>query len=447
MEKLYQKRIIWIGFVVVFILLIPVLFSQALGYKYNWDKNQFEATGILFIKTYPKDTQIILNDELQIDKTPWQKPKLLPGRYNLKVNKTDYLPWEKNLNIYEHQTTFVEDIVLYKRSLPVPINKIELSNWLTNNNSIYIFQGIANNMQVILKYNANNDQWNTIKEYDRDYEIELVSLSPQNTKLIYKVNGIYKLTLVDNSAIEENLTGLSQIYWQDIVWDTLSDNIIYSQTNNQLHEIIISTMPVIITNSILNVIDQFAHAGSIYYLQASEDNSQIILNRASRNFNNQEALLLLPYTSNVKYIPSNGLLTLLDEINNFLYLIDLNNDKIIAKVFPNVTAAEWYNTNYDKILYWNAYELSVYYVNRQESQLVTRVSEPITNAWWHPNGTYTFYKQNNIIHIVELDARDKKNNYELVTLNNATPFIINTKGDKIIYYSAEDKTIYKQAIQ
>ncbi len=447
MEKLYQKRIAWIGFVIIFLAILPVLFSQALGYKYNWDKHQFEATGILFVKTYPKDAQIILNDKVVNDKTPWQQPKLLPGRYNLKIIKTNYLDWEKNIDIYEHTTTFVEDVVLFKRSLPTPISKMELKSNLTNNDSLYIFLGNTKDKKILVKYNIDNGQWDILKEWTLTDNIEIVSLSLNNMKLIYTENGIYNLLLVDNPNISEKLTGLSNIYWQDIYWDSNSDSIVYTNVNDNLYQINISTMPAIITNTVRNIVDGFSHENNIYYLTVSDDNKQLVLNRADRDLSNKESLLLLPLTTSIEYISSDGLLSLLDDVNDFLYLIDLNNEDIIAKVFPNVNTANWYDINYDKVLYWNNNELSVYYRNRNQSQLITRVSQPIINAWWHPNGTYAFYKIGNKINIVEFDGRDKKNNYEIVSLDNDDLFIIDSKGEEIVYYSEADKTIYKQEIQ
>ncbi|MFW0862363.1 MAG: PEGA domain-containing protein [Candidatus Komeilibacteria bacterium] len=447
MEKLYQKRIAWIGFVVLFFLILPVLFSQALGYKYNSDKHKFEATGILFVKTYPRDAQLILNDKAMDDKTPWQQPKLLPGVYNLKITKPNYLDWEKNITIYEHTTTFVEDIVLFKRSLPSPVKKFELLDSLTQDNRIHILLGKNNNMISIVKYNVNSDQWDIIKEWDKNVNVNLISVSPNNSKLIYTENNVYKLLLVDNPSIDENITGLSKIYWQDIAWDSTSDNILYSTINNNLYQINISTMPATITNIVYNIVDSFAHNNNVYWFTNSKDNKQLVLNKADKDFNNKEQLLLLPLTTDIEYISSDGLVSLLDNVNDFLYLIDLNKDEIVAKVFPNVVNAAWYRVNYDKILYWNNNELSVYYRDKQESQLITRVSQPIVNAWWHPNGTYAFYQTDTKVNIVEFDPRDKKNNYEIVSLDNNDLFIVNTKGDAIIYYSADDKTIYKQEIQ
>ena len=78
MDKPYQKRLIWIIFVVIFFILLPILFSQALGYKYNWQKHKLEATGILFIKTYPRDVDVILDGKILDNKTPFKQSKIYP---------------------------------------------------------------------------------------------------------------------------------------------------------------------------------------------------------------------------------------------------------------------------------------------------------------------------------------------------------------------------------
>ena len=444
---MYQKRIVWIGFLIVFLLLIPVLLSQAMGYKYNWHKHRFEATGILFVKTYPKDVDIILDDELIDTKTPSQLAKILPGIYNLKISKNNYLPWEKNIVINEHSTTFVEDVVLFSRSLPSPIGKFELIDYLTNNSNEYILLSKHNGKTNIISYNTNDHTTKILKEWDNPINIQLLSLSPNNEKLIYSENSAYKLLLINSPFIDEQLTGLSKSYWQDIAWDATNDNIIYSQIGSTLSEINISTLPVSITATTRNIIDFFTHESKVYFLTRSEEGNQVILHQAERKFTNVEQLILLPYTTALRYIPSNGMLSLLDPTNNFLYLIDTAQSDIIVKVYPNVSNAKWYDVNYDKILYWNSNEISVYFKDREQSQLITRLGDPIKDTWWHPNGAYIFYQQADKIHIIEFDERDKKNNYEIVTLDNDSFFTVNSKGDEIIYYSTHQQTLYKQVIQ
>jgi PEGA domain len=444
---MYQKRLLLACFLVLFILLVPILLSQTLGYKYNWHKNKFEATGILFIKTYPRAVDILLNNELLDDKTPFQKSKLSPGEYNLKIQKDNYLSWEKNLNIYEHSTTFVEDVVLFKRALPTPLQKIDIQETTSSNSDYSYILGTTNNEQKLLQLDSNNSEILELKKWSVDKKINIVSVSDNNTKLIYKQGGIYKLLFINNTDIDIALSGLSQAFWQNIVWHKSTDNIIYSLHNTVLYEINISTMPVVITKSIPNVIDFFTHEDKVYFLEAVDDANQVTLFQANKNFTNLEPIILLPKTNNIEYITSDGMISIIDVTNSFLYLLDTNENNIIAKVYPNVKSANWYDKNFDKVLFWNDNEISVYYKYRNETQLITRVSDPIKKVWWHPNGTYIFYQQGNKINIVEFDSRDKKNNYEIVSLDSDQLFIINNKGDQILYYSSSDNTIYTQAIQ
>jgi asparagine N-glycosylation enzyme membrane subunit Stt3 len=96
---------------------------------------------------------------------------------------------------------------------------------------------------------------------------------------------------------------------------------------------------------------------------------------------------------------------------------------------------------------WNDNEISIYFVNRDESLLLLRTSNNISNVWWHPNGTYIFYQTNDDINLIELDERDKRNNYYFSSREIDAPFIINNQGTAVYSYSHDSQTFYRINIQ
>lgn len=446
--KLYQKRILWISFVILFFILAPLILTYGLGYKYNFAKHKFEETGILFVKTYPRQSEIWLDNKLLDNSTPITKSYLSPGHYNLRIVKDGYLAWNKTITINPRTTTFVEDVVLFKRQLPKPLKALTIIEFLpTLEATKYIILSIDDNSQTLYLFEADFESFKLLTTFALTDEINLVSISPNTRKLIYSKNDYYWQIDVDTPSNHRRLIGLNNIYWQDFKWHGQSDNLVYARVYDSLYEIDIRQNPVKILAQINDVKFYFPHKNKLYYCKKDLNSDKLRLYSADRNFKNIEDLLLLPLSNSLDLIPDDERLTLLDGDNNFLYLIQPESDELITHIFPNVAKALWYPKTKDKILLWNNNEIQVYFTAKDLTMLITRVTRPITNVNWHPNGAYIFYQQDNDVTIIEFDERDKKNSYQIVTLEPGSPLIINSKGDKIFYYSFLDSKFYGQEIQ
>ena len=55
--NLKHRRILYISFILIFIILVPITIFYAAGYRYNFKQNKIEKTGILYIDSKPKHHQ------------------------------------------------------------------------------------------------------------------------------------------------------------------------------------------------------------------------------------------------------------------------------------------------------------------------------------------------------------------------------------------------------
>ena len=55
---LQKRRILYSFFILLFFILAPILISYSLGYRYNLTKGIIEKTGVIFIKSFPKNASI-----------------------------------------------------------------------------------------------------------------------------------------------------------------------------------------------------------------------------------------------------------------------------------------------------------------------------------------------------------------------------------------------------
>ena len=89
------RRIIFYLFLLVFIILVPLIIIYSLGYTF--DKKTLVSTGGIYLKSYPNDADIFLDDKPK-RKTNRFITHLKPKTYEVRVEKKNYHSWEKKLN-------------------------------------------------------------------------------------------------------------------------------------------------------------------------------------------------------------------------------------------------------------------------------------------------------------------------------------------------------------
>ncbi|MFH1173158.1 MAG: PEGA domain-containing protein, partial [bacterium] len=94
---LKTRRFIYIFFILIFLATAPILIVYAMGYKYNFKKNEFQKTGSFSIDSLSKGLSVYLDQELYKDKTPAKITNLLPGEYQVSLEADGYYPWQKKL--------------------------------------------------------------------------------------------------------------------------------------------------------------------------------------------------------------------------------------------------------------------------------------------------------------------------------------------------------------
>jgi hypothetical protein len=115
----YKTRIgILIGFIVLFLVTTPLVILYTAGYRWNGKKDRLEKVGIIFLRSRPSGADIYLDGKLRKETSPARLRDLLPDTYQVKVGKTGYANWSKQLPVESALTTFAEGIILWKNAAP-----------------------------------------------------------------------------------------------------------------------------------------------------------------------------------------------------------------------------------------------------------------------------------------------------------------------------------------
>lgn len=408
--KKNHRRIISLTFILIFIIGSPLLILYTAGYRYNLKKGTIQKTGALVLETTPNRANIFLNNKDINEKTPARLNHILPEEYKVKIEKEEYYPWQKNLTIRSQETTFAEDIVLFKKSQPELIIDNQI-NWI--------------------KFSPNRN-WAvySITEFEQDY-LYLINLKNEKTKLIFNNNGKLKNSKIlwaqDDSKFilnsDKNLFIYTTVFPQKITkleqtminkynlkWNNYDHNLLFMQDdynlyswnfyNNEIIRLFTKTDSPIIDylfdNEKLYVINQY---GETTYLNKYKHNDEkpaqfeksLQLNNANYRFNN---------IYNYKIA--------LTENNNF-YLMDLDLTKIIFKK-DNVQNID-YHQEANLILLQTDQEVSFIALSEWEllDKVLTRYSNNLQRAQWHNSSNYCGILQNQQIHLLELDTRNYHN--------------------------------------
>lgn len=105
--------IIWVIFIAIICVVALYLLLVANGYKVNAKTWEFEKTGMIYIKSNPKDSTVYVNGEQISEKTPLRYGEILPKRYEVKVSKYDYNDWNKTFNVESGMVSSADYVELF----------------------------------------------------------------------------------------------------------------------------------------------------------------------------------------------------------------------------------------------------------------------------------------------------------------------------------------------
>lgn len=434
--SLKTRRILYITFIFAFFIITPMVIFYATGYKFNLQGVKLEKTGVFILDSSPQGAKIYVNGKLQqafLKKifsqesnyitTPAKIKGFLPDEYDITMELDGYFPWNKKLTIYPNTSTYAEDVFLYKKSLPISvlaekINSLELSPDKTK------LAALADGRIAIL--NLSNGGQNSLPA-PSEYSTSSSAWSPDGNNL-----------LIGNVIIND--TGAPTIdlykYGKNIyaaAWDEANGNMLYYRNDDDLFSFELSAkIPAkILSNKQFD--SYLIKNGNIFLTKKTG----AAMNLEIYNINSGQPVgnISLPGLISYNFInPSHQLLNLYDSVGQKLYLIDpFSTYSPLRATLDNVKYANW--TNGNKLLYGNDFELWLFNLDDSRKTLLTRISQEIKNAVWHPDNNYVIYNTNDVIYAIELDEREKRNITEMLKFNDISDLSINKQGN-ILYFRA-----------
>ncbi|HLD28445.1 MAG TPA: PEGA domain-containing protein [Patescibacteria group bacterium] len=424
---LLYRRITYITFIIIFLILAPAAILYTQGFRYNFHYSRVQKTGIMIISSMPRRAQISLNGTVyDKDTTPTKVENMLPGDYEITLTKEGYHNWNKKLPIYENNTTFAEDVILWKDDYPVSISQTTSTDWLASPDNSKIAY-ISNNQVVF--FDTTNNSFVYPADSQKLNKIKILGWSNTSKKIIIKnqMADITSYFVINSEQLPTpQLQKIINYSYESLKWDIDSDNIIYGLAPGSGWKIDLfqNKHDRLLTGQ---VDDFIIKDDKIFTLESG--------NLFWRSLGTNQLVNPLEEINcqNCKFInKKSSQLILFDNVSNQIYFVDPENR--LQTIASQAKAINWLDD--DTLLFYNDWEIWIYNLGTREPELITRLGQKIQFALWHTAGRHIIFVSNNMIKIIELDNRELRNVVELVTPEKITDWSIDSRGE-ILYFSGQ----------
>jgi hypothetical protein len=397
-----RNRFLLVAFgLLAFVILMPVLVLFTSGYQIDWKNHKIVKTGALVIRTQPTRAEIFLTDKKIDGVTPETIRFLLPGEYNIRVEKDGYQSWTKRLAINPQFATWVNldrDFLTLFAKQPQQISETAAS-----------FTSLSRN-GTELAYIQNN-------------QLNIYNVASQTTQNLGDISNLnVPFTFTDNLSWEN--ASQATTYFRNnaanLALDLKTIKQVQTDGNNfallssdQLYSIVDKT-PVALDRSVSGF---YLEGENLWYIQ-----NQFLKQYNFRTRTNSTVFSNLPLSVSSQIIRGEGHTFLI--LNNSLYAL---NDTL-EKIYDGATYAN-YDSTAHLLLFADANEILLYNPARKNTDLILRSISQVTHPILNFYTGYVFFGNENKIKAIELDGRDHRNIYTISELKEGgTNFAVTNDG-------------------
>ena len=350
---------------VVFLIVAPCVTLYTAGYRFNLQSLRFTKTGVLSIDIEPKDAFVYLNNTRIERNAPMWISDLMPGTYNLRLEKDNYLPWVKDIVIEKSKTTYIKNITLFSIQSPEAVETSEtLHDIFPSHDGMYIVENFKTNNQ------------NKFVLFDTKQEIatQIENNTTSSKQNIFWSDKTNTLALIETNASSTDGIILSADNPKEYSrFHIPAEAQSYQWKENFYKEtLLIRSKNLLSTVATQDTIKQktFLSTSSLFYRDADEQD-WFFDERTNSLYTKKESLFL--GTNKVKRVI---------DINKNRALVETDTGLLIAqkdekKEIKNIEISNFfYDADRKEYIAWSAWELWTIYENGQVA-LLNRMSEKI----------------------------------------------------------------------
>lgn len=366
-----SRSVIFAVFTAIFLIVAPSLALYTAGYRFNTGSFGLSRIGVLSVDITPKDATTFLNNKIVGTNLPLRLTNLVPGTYHLRIEKSGFLPFIKDIVIEQNKTTYIKDLGLFSTSTPEPVEMNDTLNDIfgsTDGNYILEKFGSSDETKFVL---FDTTQELTTQIPTPTFTPDTIFWSEKNNliALLARTSSVINISVIAANNIEDSTNLTITGAFQDYQW---KENF-YSE-NLLLH-----------VDNFLYKVDpkddapeaEDIHTTSSIFFRESNNNDWYFepANQTLVHANNKKENIILP-TANIKKI------------------VDINNNRAIVQTPEGLTIIKrdetkeiknistpnfFYDENRKEYIAWSPWELWTVYQNGQVT-LLNRMSEAIVQV-------------------------------------------------------------------
>lgn len=443
MSKKFRDSL-FIVFILFFVIGTILISLYASGYEISltWPPKSNRLlikTGMITVDSSPSEANIFLSGhqitnfslnpwDISYLRTPAKIRNITPGEYDLRLERPGYWPLTKHIRVYPGQTTFLEDLNLFRNNLPLLITSTPEGRLTLSPSHRYLY---ASSEQKIIT--LNNGLINSLTTTSSTPATWLNNTDEllQDGKLLSPSN---------NTAIDyQKLIGTEAANWY------------YDENNNRLYYQNANSLGYLDTNQKNGTL---VLSGETYLTYEARDDQlfvvvknqgKTILKKYSIAQRQLEQEINLPSVGSYKFVSSGyNFLTLYDEQNQTLYLInptDINN-KIVT--LNKVISWNWIDDN--NLLYNNNWEIYRLDINLNTNVLITRVGEAISSLAWNAKKNYLIFSTAKSLNALDLVTGNITKIFQTEKISSP---VLNEKSDMLYFWAkvGQQEGVYSLLLQ
>lgn len=427
-------------FVFLFVVITIILSLYATGYRLNlnWPlrfDRMLLKTGTLALDTKPKGATVTITSETKISSvfslfgskteqtTPIKIKNLLPGEYVVSFTLDNYWPYQKKLRVNPEQTTFLEDVILFRKSLPLNVFSATAQDISYSPNGRYAW---LQNDKVII--NLETEQKADITTSEKINWLD-------NGKQIADGSKIVNL---DNNATDDYGSVIGSVQESQLTGDSL----VYL-VNNNLSVFDVKTKATALIPAEGKIM-AYKVTGNFVFLVISNNNKTEIKSFDIKNKKIISSSSLLN-SKGFSFNADGSSLILTDNEHKISYILTTDGEQAIKDIIRGATIFKWLDNN--KLAYASESELYIYDLAQTKSYLITRLSEKINSLSWSTDN-YLIYSTATQVGTVNLTSEG--NDITVLWQGNSLSSLYFNSKTGVLYFSGaigQQSGLYKMTLK
>ncbi len=456
----------------MFSITAPIIVLYARGYRFSLKQGVFVYSGTIIFKSNPATVNMELNNQLIESKrlnrinNSFNISGLIPDDYDIRISADGFQTWSKKADIHSGLASEFWNVILARNSYEKTDNqafgagKFFISP--KNNFIAYVTDsetGISVNLLNIRNETTEKTFNFAGSKFIDDFKKENIEWSPEESFLSLPVKSNsetaenaadYFIVDLDSDSYFNLNSFLKRDGIANVRWDPKEKGSLFFLSQNNLYRVNITDQ-----NSISEIASDVTSydlsESGVYYSQLPNNlvykrsldgqSDPVQITNEFFNDDNQSIEKIIIY--------DDSRMALMSE-NKRLYIFNKGEQGTYFKKLGDHVEGVQFSNDGKKLLFWCPDRISVYFTrnwnvqpirSEDETQMITRYSEPISNIQWFNDYEHIIFSTGRWVKIIELDPRDHRNSMDLTSTILANPHVIyNYSLEKLYFNDIKDQS-------